>query len=325
VPLAMSGYHIRDSGSTAAQELGFTFSNALAYLESAIGRGLKIDDFAPHLFTFLAASMDFLEEAAKFRAGRRFWARLMRDRFGARDPESMKLRIFAYTLGGNLLAPQPLNNVVRVAVETLAAVLGGVQTIATSSFDEAYCLPSREAVTVALRTQQIIAHETGVTNVVDALGGSYAVESLTNRIEHEVQQIVERVEHLGGAVSAIEQGYFQRELAEAAYRRQQAIERGDKVLVGLNRYRDEDEKVNIPVFKVDPESERRQVQRLYALRERRDADAVARTLAALEDAARRGDNIVPATIDAVKAYSTLGEICDTLRGVYGSYHASTVI
>jgi methylmalonyl-CoA mutase N-terminal domain/subunit len=325
VPLAMSGYHIRDSGSTAAQELAFTFANALTYVDSALARGLKIDDFAPQLFTFLAASIDFLEELAKFRAARRFWARLMRDRFGAQDPESMKLRIFAYTLGGNLIAQQPLNNIVRVTVETLAAVLGGVQTIATSSFDEAYCLPSQEAVTVALRTQQIIAHEIGVTNLADALGGSYALEHLTTRIEREIQEIIEKVEALGGAVACIEKGFFQQELANAAYRRQKAIDSGDKVLVGLNRFRHRDEEVNIPVFKVDPEAERRQVQRLQELRATRDADAVSRTLAALEAAARRDDNIIPATIEAVKAYATIGEICDSLRRVYGDYQANTVI
>jgi methylmalonyl-CoA mutase N-terminal domain/subunit len=273
----------------------------------------------------LASSIDFLEEVAKFRVARRFWARLMRDRFGAQDPDSTRLRIFAYTLGGNLTAQQPLNNIVRVTVETLAAVLGGVQTIATSSFDEAYCLPSQEAVTVALRTQQIIAHEIGVTNVVDALGGSYALEHLTTRLEEEVREIIEKVEALGGAVACIQQGYFQRELANAAYRRQKAIESGDKVMVGLNLYRDEDEKVNIPVFKVDPDTERRQIQQLRDLRESRSSEAVMRTLAALEDAAARGKNVIPATIEAVKAYATLGEICDTLRGVYGSYESSTVI
>lgn len=324
VPLAMSGYHIRDSGSTAAQELAFTFANALAYLESALARGLAVDDFAPQLFTFLAASIDFLEEAAKFRAARRIWARLMQDRFGAQNPESKKLRIFAYTLGGNLVAPQPLNNIVRVTIETLAAVLGGVQTIATSSFDEAYALPSREAVTVALRTQQIIAHESGVTNLVDALGGSYALEHLTNYIESEVNRIIEQVEALGGAVACIEQGYFQRELANAAYQRQRAIESGDKVLVGLNRFRD-DEETKIPLFKVDAEMERKQVQRLHELRESRDSDEVARSLAALEDAARRDLNIIPSTIEAVKAYATLGEICDVLRAVYGSYQSNTAI
>ena len=325
VPLAMSGYHIRDSGSTASQELAFTFANALAYIDSALDRGLAIDDFAPQLFTFLAASIDFLEEAAKFRAARRFWARLLHDRFQAQDPESTKLRIFAYTLGGNLVAPQPLNNIVRVTIETLAAVLGGVQTIATSSFDEAYCLPSQEAVTVALRTQQIIAHESGVTNLVDALGGSYAIEHLTTRIEREVVEIIDKVEAMGGAVACIERGYFQQELANAAYRRQKEIDSGDKVLVGLNRYQDEEEKQNIPVFKVDPESEQRQIQRLQELRATRDADAVARTLAALEDAARRDENVIPTTIEAAKAYATLGEICDTLRAVYGSHIPSTVV
>lgn len=324
VPLAMSGYHIRDSGSTASQELAFTFANALAYIQSALARGLSVDDFAPQLFTFLAASIDFLEEAAKFRAARRTWARLMQNRFGAQNPESKKLRIFAYTLGGNLIAQQPLNNIVRVTIETLAAVLGGVQTIATSSFDEAYALPSREAVTVALRTQQIIAHESGVTNLVDALGGSYALERLTNVIEVEVMRIIEQIEALGGAVACIEQGYFQRELANAAYQRQRAIESGEKVLVGLNRFRD-DEETRIPLFKVDAETERKQVQRLHELRESRDSDEVARTLAALEDAARRNVNIIPATIDAVKAYATLGEICDVLRAVYGSYQSNTAI
>jgi len=325
VPLAISGYHIRDAGSTAAQELAFTFANAVAYIESALERGLSVDDFAPQLFTFLGASMDFLEEVAKFRVARRLWARLMKEDYGAQDPESMKLRIFGYTLGGNLVAPQPLNNIVRVTVETLAAVLGGVQTIATSSFDEAYCLPSEEAVTVALRTQQIIAHETGVADVVDALGGSYALEHITTRLEQEVRGILEQVETLGGAAACIEQGYFQKELSDAAYRKRKAIESGNKVMVGLNRFQNEDEEINIPVFKVDEETERRQVQRLHDLRETRDAEAVEGTLAALKDAARRDVNIIPATIEAVKAYATLGEICDVLRDVYGTYQPVTVV
>jgi methylmalonyl-CoA mutase, N-terminal domain len=324
VPLAMSGYHIRDSGSTAAQELAFTFANALAYIESALARGLSIDDFASQLYTFLAASIDFLEETAKFRAARRFWARLLRERFGAQDPESLKLRIFAYTLGGNLVAPQPLNNIVRVTIETLAAVLGGVQTIATSSYDEAFCLPSQEAVTVALRTQQIIAHEIGVTNVVDALGGSYALEHLTTRLEQEVREILNQVESLGGAVRCIEQGFFQRELANASYARQRAIESGEKVLVGMNRYQD-DKPPAIPLFKVDSESDTRQVERLHRLRADRDNAVVRRTLADLEDAARADENVIPATIEAVKAYATIGEICDTLRQVYGVYQPSTVV
>ena len=325
VPLAVSGYHIRDSGSTAAQELGFTFANAIAYIESALERGLSIDAFAPQLFTFLGASIDFLEEVAKFRVARRLWARLLEDEYGAQDPESKKLRIFAYTLGGNLVAPQPLNNIVRVTVETLAAVLGGVQTIATSSYDEAYCLPSDEAVTVALRTQQIIAHETGVTSLVDALGGSYALEDLTVRLEQEVRDILEQVDVLGGAAACIERGYFQRKLSDAAYRRRKAIEEGDKVMVGLNRYQDEDEEVSIPVFQVDPDTERRQVQRLQAVRETRDSEAVGSALAAVKDAAEQGKNIIPATIEAAKAYATLGEICDVLRDVYGVYHPSTIV
>jgi len=325
VPLAVSGYHIRDSGSTAAQELGFTFANAIAYIESALERGLSIDAFAPQLFTFLGASIDFLEEVAKFRVARRLWARLLEDEYGAQDPESKKLRIFAYTLGGNLVAPQPLNNIVRVTVETLAAVLGGVQTIATSSYDEAYCLPSDEAVTVALRTQQIIAHETGVTSLVDALGGSYALEDLTVRLEQEVRDILEQVDVLGGAAACIERGYFQRKLSDAAYRRRKAIEDGDKVMVGLNRYQDEDEEVSIPVFQVDPDTERRQVQRLQEVRETRDSEAVGSALAAVKDAAEQGENIIPATIEAAKAYATLGEICDVLRDVYGVYHPSTIV
>lgn len=321
VPLAMSGYHIRDSGSTAVQELAFTFANAMAYIDEAIERGLHVDDFAPQLFTFLGGSIDFLEEVAKYRAARRIWARLMREKYGAQNPESMKLRIFAYTLGGNLTAQQPLNNIARVAIETLAAVLGGVQTIATSSYDEAHSIPTEEAVTVALRTQQIVAHEAGVTGTVDALAGSYALETLTNEIEEGVNDYFEKIDALGGAVECIEKGYFQRELSEAAYRKQKAIESQEQILVGLNKYRS-DEEQSIPVFKVDPKIEQRQVERLQALRERRDADRVDETLAAVEAAARADENIIPACIDAVKAYATVGEICDVLRDVYGEFEAN---
>jgi methylmalonyl-CoA mutase N-terminal domain/subunit len=323
VPLAMSGYHIRDSGSTAVQELAFTFANALAYIEDTLRRGLHIDDFAPQLFTFLSGSIDFLEEVAKFRAARRFWARLMRERFGAENPDSMKLRIFAYTLGGNLTAQQPLNNIARVAIETLAAVLGGVQTIATSSYDEAFSIPTEEAVTVALRTQQIVAHEAGVTGTVDALGGSYAIEHLTTQIEQDVADYIARIEALGGAVKCIEQGIFQRELADAAYRRQKAIENKEQIIVGVNAHQS-DETQRIPVFKVDPEVERRQVERVRALRGRRDAKRVAGTLADVEAAARADENVVPACIEAVKAYATAGEICDVLRTVYGDFQASVI-
>jgi methylmalonyl-CoA mutase N-terminal domain/subunit len=247
-PLAMSGYHIRDSGSTAAQELAFTFANGLAYVDEVIGRGLKIDDFAGQIWTFLSAGIDVLEEVAKFRAGRRIWAKLMRERYGAKNPDTMKLKIFAYTLGGNLVAQQPLNNIARVAIETMAAALGGVQTIATSSYDEAYAIPTQEAATIALRTQQIVANESGITGTADALGGSYAIESLTDSLEAEVYQYLEKIEALGGAVSCIENGYYHRELSDAAYLYQRQIESKDRILVGLNEYQSEGAE-EIPVFK----------------------------------------------------------------------------
>jgi methylmalonyl-CoA mutase N-terminal domain/subunit len=323
-PLAMSGYHIRDSGSTAAQELAFTFANGLAYIEASLRRGLDIDTFAPQLWTFLSAGVDFLEEVAKFRAARRIWAKLMRDRFGAQNPEAMKLKIFAYTLGGNLVAQQPLNNIARVAVETLAAVLGGVQTIATSSYDEAYSIPTEDAATVALRTQQIVAHETGVTGTVDALGGSYAIESLTDRIEQDVQVYLDKIDSLGGAVRCIENGFYHRELSEAAYRYQRDVESEARVLVGLNAFQSENEQA-IPVFKTDPATERRQVERLQELRGQRDEAVLTQALTNLTDVARAEENLMPALIEAVKAYATVGEICQTLRGVYGVHKPSQVI
>jgi methylmalonyl-CoA mutase N-terminal domain/subunit len=323
-PLAMSGYHIRDSGSTAAQELAFTFANGLAYVEEVLRRGLKVDAFVPQIWTFLGGGIDVLEEVAKFRAARRVWATLMRDRYGAQDPESMKLKIFAYTLGGNLVAQQPLNNIARVAIETLAAVLGGVQTIATSSYDEAFAIPTEEAATIALRTQQIVANEAGVTGTVDALGGSYAIEALTDGIEREVFRYLEKIESLGGAVRCIENGYYHRELGEAAYRYQRQIESKDRILVGVNAYQ-ADEAQPIPVFKGNPESERRQVEQVKALRQRRDSALVTERMRELAKAAQAGDNLLPALIDSVKAYATLGEICETLRGVYGVYQSSQVI
>ncbi len=323
-PLAMSGYHIRDSGSTAAQELAFTFANGIAYIEETRRRGLPVDAFAPQVWAFLAASIDVLEEVAKFRAARRVWARLMRDRFGAQDPESLKLRIFAYTLGGNLTAQQPLNNIARVALETLAAALGGVQTLATSSYDEALALPTEEAATVALRTQQIVAHEAGVTGTVDPLGGAYAVEVLTCRLEQQVRDYLRQIDALGGAVRCIENGYYHRELAEAGYRHQQQIERRERIVVGVNAYRD-DTPVRIPLFRVDPAVEQRQIERLRQLRAGRDPAAVSRALDALARAARAGENVIPALVDAVRAYATVGEICDTLRRVYGVYAGARVV
>ena len=323
-PLAMSGYHIRDSGSTAAQELAFTFANGLAYVDEVLDRGLKIDDFAGQIWTFLSAGIDVLEEVAKFRAGRRIWATLMRDRYGARNPDTMKLKIFAYTLGGNLVAQQPLNNIARVAIETMAAALGGVQTIATSSYDEAYAIPTEEAATIALRTQQIVANESGITGTVDALGGSYAIESLTDSLEAEVHQYLEKIEALGGAVSCIDNGYYHRELSDAAYRVQRQIESKDRILVGLNEYQSEGA-VEIPVFRGDPETQRKQIAKLAVLREKRDDALLTQSLSDLVDAARAGDNLIPVLIDSVKAYATIGEICESLRGVYGEYNSSQVV
>src|SRR6058998_2942704 len=299
-PLAMSGYHIRDRGSTATQELAFTFANGLAYLDQVCRRGMHIDTFAPQIWTFLSAGIDVLEEVAKFRAARRIWARLMRERYGAQNPETMKLKIFAYTLGGNLVAQQPLNNIARVAIETLAAVLGGVQTIATSSY-----------------------HEAGVTGTVDALGGSFAIESLTDTIEADVFNYLEKIEAVGGAVRCIEEGFYDRELSEAAYRYQRQIETNDRILVGLNAHKSEEEQ-KIPVFKANAETEQRQVERLQALRQQRDSALVAKTLADLADQARANENVLPALIETVKTYATVGEICDRLRAVYGVYEASHV-
>jgi methylmalonyl-CoA mutase, N-terminal domain len=322
-PLAMSGYHIRDRGSTATQELAFTFANGLAYVDEVCRRGMKIDTFAPQIWTFLGGGIDVLEEVAKFRAARRIWARLMRERYGAQNPETMKLKIFAYTLGGNLVAQQPLNNIARVAIETLAAVLGGVQTIATSSYDEAFAIPTEEAATIALRTQQIVANEAGVTGTVDALGGSYAIESLTDTIEADVFEYLDKIEAQGGAVRCIEEGFYDRELSEAAYRYQRQIETNERIVVGLNAYKSEEEQ-EIPVFRGNPETEKRQIERLQVLRQQRDNTLVAKTLADLVDAARTNENLLPALIESVKAYATLGEICDKLRDVYGLYKPSQV-
>jgi methylmalonyl-CoA mutase N-terminal domain/subunit len=322
--LAMSGYHIRDSGSTAAQELAFTFANGLAYVDNVLARGLQIDDFAPQMWTFLSAGIDVLEEVAKFRAARRIWAKLMRERYGAQNPETMKLKIFAYTLGGNLVAQQPLNNIARVAIETLAAVLGGVQTIATSSYDEAFAIPTEEAATIALRTQQIVAHEAGVTGTVDALGGSYAIEALTEAIEREVYGYLEKIDNLGGAVRCIDNGFYHRELSEAAYRYQRQLETKDRLLVGLNAFQSEHEQP-IPVFKGNPETEQRQLERTRRLRQQRNSAQVKQSLADVVAAAQANENLIPALVESIKAYTTLGEICEALRGVYGTYRPSQVI
>lgn len=318
VPLAFSGYHIRDSGSTAVQEIAFTISNAIAYIDETLSRGVDIDDFAPKLFTFLASDVDLLEEVAKFRATRRVWAKLLKERYNAKNPESMRLRIFAYTLGGALTAQQPLNNIARVTIETLGAVLGGVQTIATSSYDEALGLPTEEAVTVALRTQQIVAEESGVTNTIDAFAGSYAMEVLTKEMEEKIWKEIERIDENGGAVKFIEESIFQKEVTESAYRYQRNVESGEKTLVGVNKYKVE-EQLDTPVFEVDEEGEQRQIDQVKKIREERDQQKVEIALEKLRIVTENNENTIPSLIEAVKAYATVGEMADVFREIYGTY------
>jgi len=322
-PMSVCGYHVRDSGSTVVQELAFTLANSIAYIEEVMNRGVPVDNFAPKLYTFLSADIDLFEEVAKFRAARRIWARLLKERFGAKDPQSMKLNIFAYTLGGSLTAQQPLNNVARVTIETLAAVLGGVQTLATSSYDEALGLPTEEAVTVALRTQQIVGYESGVTGTVDPLGGSYLVESLTDKLEAKVMEYMEIIDARGGSIACIENGFFQKELSNSAYNYQKQVENGERIIVGVNRYQT-DESTKIPVFHVDKNVEERQKEQIVALKRTRDEAEVKTALSALGRAALEDQNLMPATIEAVKAYATLGEICNVLREVYGIYRDPAV-
>jgi methylmalonyl-CoA mutase, N-terminal domain len=315
--ISVSGYHIREAGSTAGQEVGFTLADAVCYVETALAAGLGVDEFAPRLAFFFAAHTDLFEEAAKFRAARRLYARLMRDRFAARDPRSLMLRFHTQTGGVTLTAQQPENNVVRVALQALAAVLGGTQSLHTNSKDEALALPTEEAVTLALRTQQVIACESGVTNTIDPLGGSYFVEQLTDRIEAEAEAIIAQVDARGGMVRAIEQGYPQREIERAAYRFQRSIDSGDRPIVGVNCHRGEG--VEVPLFRLDETTVRRQSWRLAELRERRDSAAVRRTLADVEEAARSTENLLPPILAAVRAYATIGEICGVLAGVFGEY------
>lgn len=318
VPLALSGYHIRESGGTAVQELAFSLANGVSYFEEALRRNLHIDSFAPKLFAFFTAHLDLLEEVGKFRAARRIWARMMQEVYGAENGDSKKLSILAYTAGGALTAQQPLNNIVRVTIEALAAVLGGVQTLATSSYDEAFSIPTEEAVTVALRTQQIIAHESGVTRTVDALGGSYALETLTSQIEEQVKDYMDRISQRGGAISCIEDGFFQQELAQESYRYQREVESGERVIVGVNSYETREEK-EIPVFKSNPQTEKAQMNSLARVKEERDASQVKEALRDLKEAAKKDENIIPAAVAAVQAYATLGEMTAVLKEVYSEY------
>ncbi|HZQ50037.1 MAG TPA: methylmalonyl-CoA mutase family protein [Candidatus Dormibacteraeota bacterium] len=323
-PLSMSGYHMREAGASAIQELAFTFANGIEYCQAAIAKGLSVDDFAPSLFTFLTADMELLEEVAKFRAARKVWDGIMAGRFGAQKPESRKLNIFAFSAGSNLTAQQPLVNVARVTVNALAAVLGGVQTLHTSAYDETLGLPTESAATLALRTQQVILEETGITKVVDPLGGSYAIEALTVEIERRVLAELDKIDELGGALACIESGWFKEQIAESAYRIQREIDSGARKVIGVNSYVAEDANPFEP-FAIDPAIEREQVERLTRLRAERDGGAVKKALKDLAEETRAGGSVIPPTIAAVKAYATVGEISETLRGVFGSFEPDALI
>jgi methylmalonyl-CoA mutase, N-terminal domain len=316
--ISISGYHIREAGSTAVQEVAFTFANAIAYVQAAADRGLDINTFGQRLSFFFNAHNDFLEEVAKFRAARRLWARLMRERFGATHPRAQQLRFHTQTAGSTLTAQQPDNNIVRVALQALSAVLGGTQSLHTNGRDEALALPTEDSARIALRTQQIIGAESGVANSVDPFAGAYFVEKLTNDIEQGAVDLLARIDALGGTLAAIESGYVQRQIQESAYHAQMAIDRGETVVVGINRYQT-DEPGRIEVFSLDPALERAQVERVQAVRARRDASRCASALDAVASTARGGDNLVPVIVAAVEAHATVGEIADTLRGVFGEY------
>ncbi|MCW5888331.1 MAG: methylmalonyl-CoA mutase family protein [Anaerolineales bacterium] len=323
-PISISGYHIREAGSTAAQELAFTLADGLEYVRWGIARGLDIDDFAPRLSFFFNAHNDFFEEIAKYRAARRIWAREMSETFGAKNPRSWLMRFHTQTAGVSLTAQQPENNVVRVAIQALAAVLGGTQSLHTNSMDEALALPSEHAVKVALRTQQIIAEESGVTNTVDPLGGSFFVEAMTDRMEQQALDYFRQIEDLGGVLPAIERGFFQSEIAEAAYQYQREIDSNERLIVGVNAYNDQSG-YNIPILEMDPEGERRQLERLRTLRAERDPGALGQALDRLRIACQGTENTMPYLLDAVRAYATLGEIMNLMKVEFGVYEESTEI
>ncbi|MDX6514467.1 MAG: methylmalonyl-CoA mutase, N-terminal domain [Gaiellaceae bacterium] len=322
-PVSISGYHIREAGSTAAQELAFTLADGFAYVEAGIARGLDVDSFAPRLSFFFNAHIDFFEEIAKYRAARRIWATELRDRYGAKDPRSWSLRFHTQTAGVSLTAQQPELNIVRTALEALAAVLGGTQSLHTNSFDEALALPTEHAARIALRTQQVIAHESGVASTIDPLGGSWFVESLTNRLEEEARDYFRRIDELGGVVAAIEQNFFQREIAEAAFRQQSEVESGRRVVVGVNRYELKDEP-EPELLRVDPKLEGAQIARVQAVRTRRDDAVVEAALARIRVAAAGEENLMPALIEASRAYATVGEMCDVLRAEWGVWRETPV-
>ena len=322
--ISISGYHIREAGSTAVQEVAFTLGDAIAYLEAARDAGLRVDEFAPRISFFFNAHNNLLEEIAKFRAARRLWARLMRERFGARDPRSLMLRFHTQTAGSSLTAQQPEVNVVRTTIQALAAVLGGTQSLHTNAMDEALALPTERAARLALRTQQVIANESGVADTVDPLAGSYAIEQLTDKIESGVTEYLEKIDAMGGMLRAIELGYVQREIQESAYRYQRAIETRDAIVVGVNRYQVEEES-SVSILRVDPAVEQAQVERLRALRDRRDSRTVETSLAKLEEGARGTENLLPRILECVEAYATVGEISNRLRAIWGEYREAATV
>jgi methylmalonyl-CoA mutase, N-terminal domain len=317
--VSISGYHIREAGATAVQELAFTLADGLSYVDHTLKRGLAIDEFAPRLSFFFDVHNDFFEEVAKFRAARRIWARFMKERYGAKDPKSWMLRTHAQTAGVSLTAQQPYNNIVRVAIQALAAVMGGTNSLHTNSMDETLSLPTDEAVMIALRTQQIIAEETGVGNVVDPLGGSYFVEALTNRIERETLEYIQKIDDMGGMLAAVEKGYPQAEIANSAYHFQRQFEAKEKVMVGVNAYKEDETKRQMNTLYIDRSVEKRQIEKIAALKARRDSNAVKSALENIKKRAEARENMCEPILEAVKTYATLQEICDTLRGVYGEY------
>jgi methylmalonyl-CoA mutase N-terminal domain/subunit len=323
-PISVSGYHIREAGATALQELAFTLRDGIEYVDWGIRAGLEVERFVPRISFFFNAHNDFFEEIAKYRAARRIWARVMRDRFGAVSERTMQLRFHTQTAGVSLTVQQPLNNIVRVAIQALAGVLGGTQSLHTDAFDEALALPTDKAALIALRTQQIIAEETGVANTVDPLGGAYFVEALTNKMEQGALEYFDRIDAMGGMVEAVEKGFPQREIQESAYQYQKALERGEQTIVGVNKYAMEGQVQEVPTLVIDESVRHQQVARLEKTRARRDAGEVARTLEAIRKAAQRAENTMPSTIEAVRAYATLGEICSALRDVYGVYEEPAI-
>jgi methylmalonyl-CoA mutase N-terminal domain/subunit len=323
-PISVSGYHIREAGSTSVQELAFTLANGFAYVEAGLARGLDIDEFVPRISFFFNSHIDFFEEIAKFRAARRIWAKRLRTKYGAKNPKSLTLRFHTQTAGCSLTAQQPENNIVRTAYEALAGVLGGTQSLHTNSMDETLALPSEKAVKIALRTQQILAHETGVSNTIDPLAGSYFIESLTTRMEQEAEQYFDKIDALGGVIPAIEAGFFQREIAEAAYRYQQELDRKEKIIVGVNDFTEDGEKIEIPILEISPEVEVSQRKRLSELRQSRNRKSVESSLKLLKEAAVDDKNLMPRLLDCTRSYVTLGEMCATLAEVYGVYEEQAV-